>query len=85
MDAVNRTGVDRFLDAFGAVAILSNCSGATEMRLYNKSIACDVGAVAAADTDRFIYPDRSFGQRSPKLWLMSGRLDRQVNRSRKSQ
>ena len=85
MDAINRTGVDSFLDTFGAVAILSNRSGATEVRLYNKRIPCDMGAVAAADAYGFIHPNRLLGQCSPKLWLMSGLLDRKINRSRKSQ
>ena len=85
VDAIHRTGVDRFLDAFGAVAVLADRSGATEVRLYNKRIPCDVGAVAAADADGFINPYRSFGERSPQLWLVSVRLDRQINRRRKGQ
>ena len=81
MDAINRTGVDGLLNTFGAVSILSNRSGATEIRLYNERVTCDVGAIAAADADGFIYPNRSLGQRSPELRLTSISYYRLISRS----
>ena len=74
MDAINRTGVDRFLNAIGAVAVLSNCSGATEMRLNNKRIACNVGAVAATDANRFIHPDSLISHVTPQQGFSPGGL-----------
>ena len=65
MDAINRTGVDGFLNAFRAVTILTNRSGATEMRLHNKRIPRNVGAVAATDADGFVHPNRSFAKLPP--------------------
>jgi hypothetical protein len=56
MDAVNWTGIDGFLNSLGAVAILANGPGATEIGLHHKRIGGDVGAVSAADTNCFINP-----------------------------
>jgi hypothetical protein len=56
MDAVNGTGIDGFLNSLGAITILANGSGATEMGLHNKSIGGDVGAVSATDTNCFVNP-----------------------------
>jgi hypothetical protein len=56
MDAVNGTGIDSFLNSLGAIAILANGSGATEIGLHHKRIGGDVGAVSAADTNCFINP-----------------------------
>lgn len=58
VDAVHRTGLDRFLDAVRWVTILSNCPGTTEMWLNHEGIRGHVSAVAATDAGRLINPDR---------------------------
>jgi hypothetical protein len=57
MNAVHRTGIDRFLNSIGAVAILTNGSGTTEMGLNYESIGGNMGAITTTNTHSFINPD----------------------------
>ena len=58
VDAVHWAGFDRFLDAIRGIAILTNCSGASEMWLNGKGVRGHMGAVTATNTGRFIHPHR---------------------------
>ena len=58
VDAVHRTGLDRFLDAIRGISILTNCPGAPEMRLNHKGVRGHMRAVTATNTGRFINPHR---------------------------
>ena len=85
MDAIDRTGVDGFLNAFGAVAVLTDGPGASEVRLHNEGVACHMSAVTTADADGFVHPNRSFTKGAPELGLTPGSFNRLINRSRKRQ
>ena len=85
MDAIDRTGVDGFLNAFGAVAVLTDGPGASEVRLHNKGVAGHMSAVTTADADGLIDPYRPFAKSAPKLGLTPGSFNRLVNRSRERQ
>jgi hypothetical protein len=54
VDAIDWAGVNRFLDALGAVAILANGPGPSPIGFDHKSVDCHMGAVATADTDGFV-------------------------------
>ena len=58
VDAIHRTGVDRFLDQFGAIAILAQGPGAAPKGLDQEGQAGHMGAVTAADADGLIDPNR---------------------------
>ena len=69
MDAVDGTGVDRLLNAIGAVTVLSDRPGATPTGLHQKRVGRNVGAIATADADGFIDPDGLLAQGSTKQRL----------------
>ena len=85
MDAIDRTGVDGFLNALCAVAVLTNGPGTSQVRLHNEGIAGHMSAVTTADADGLIDPYRPFAKSAPKLGLTPGSFNRLVNRSRKRQ
>ena len=62
MNAINRAGINSFLDAFGAITVLPNGPGTPQMGLNNKGIAGHMSAVTAPDADGLIDPNRSFPQ-----------------------
>ena len=69
VDAIHRTGVDRFLDPFGGVAVLTNRSGTAVVRFNHESVGSHVSAVSAPDADRFIHPDGLITQLTTQQWL----------------
>jgi hypothetical protein len=69
VDAIDRTGVDRFLDPIRAVTVLAEGPGATPGRLHHEGVAGHVGAVAATDAYGFIHPDGLLAEISPQEWL----------------
>ena len=85
MDAIDRTGVDGFLNAFRAVAVLTNGPGTSQVRLHNEGITGHMCAVTTADADGFVHPNRSFTKGAPELGLTPGSFNRLINRSRKRQ
>ena len=85
MDAIDRTGVDGFLNAFGTVAVLTDGPGASEVRLHNEGVACHMSAVTTADADGLIDPYSPFTKSAPELGLTPGSFNRLVNRSRERQ
>ena len=62
VDAIDGTGIDRFLDPLSAVAVLANGAGAAPVFFHQKGVGGHMGAVAAADTDRLIHPNRFLPQ-----------------------
>ena len=76
VNAIHRTGVDGFLDALGAVAILPNRPGTAQIGLHHKGVAGHMGAVAASDTDGLIDPNRPFPQFPTKQRFTAGWLIR---------
>ena len=84
MYAVNRAGIDRFLDTIGAVAILTNGSGTTEMGLDDESIGGDMGAITTTNTNCLIHPHGLIPELTTQQWFQSIRLDRMNCWSRKS-
>ena len=85
MDAIDRTGVDGFLNALCAVAVLTNGPGTSQVRLHNEGIAGHMSAVATADAGGLIDPNRPFAKSAPELRLTPGSFNRLINRSRKRQ
>ena len=85
MDAIDRTGVDGFLNAFRAVAVLTNGPGTSQVRLHNEGITGHMCAVTTADADGLIDPYRPFTKSAAELGLTPGSFNRLVNRSRKRQ
>ena len=85
MDAIDRTGVDCFLNAFRAVAVLTNGPGTSQVRLHNEGIAGHMSAVTTADADGLIDPYRPFAKSATELGLTPGSFNRLINRSRKRQ
>ena len=85
MDAVNRTGIYCFLNALCAVAVLTDGSGATQLRLNNESVAGHMSAITTADADALINPNRSFTEDASELRLTPGSFNRLINRSRERQ
>jgi hypothetical protein len=75
MNAVHRAGIDRFLNSIGAVAILTNGSGTTEMGLNNESIGGDMGAITATNTNGLIHPHCLIPELTTKQWFQSIRLN----------
>ena len=71
VDAVHRTGLDRFLNASGAVSILADGSRTPQTWLDHKCVGCNVGAVPTANANRLINPDRFFPQCSAKNRLIA--------------
>jgi len=69
VDAVHRTGVDRFLDPFGAVAVLPKGTRTAPVGFHHEGMSGHMGAVAAADADRLIHPHRFLPQDSTKQRL----------------
>jgi hypothetical protein len=69
VDAVHRTGLDRFLDAVTRVTILTNGPGAAEMGLNHKRVGGHMGAVATTDASSFIHPDSFRLERASKHGL----------------
>lgn len=74
MNAVDRTGIDSLLDAISGIAVLSDRSGASQMRLHNECVGSNVGAIAAADADGLINPDSLISQVAPEQGFPSGGL-----------
>ena len=64
MNAIHRTGVDRFLNSFGAVAVLADRTRPPQALFNHKGVGGHMGAVTAADADGFIHPDRLFSKRT---------------------
>jgi hypothetical protein len=84
MNAVHRAGIDRFLNSIGAVAILTNGSGTTEMGLNNESIGGDMGAITATNTNGLIHPHGLIPELTTQQWFQSIRLNGMNCWSRKS-
>ena len=57
MNAVDRAGLNRFLNQLCAVTVLANSAGATVTGLNHKRIGGDMSAVTASDADGFIDPN----------------------------
>jgi hypothetical protein len=57
MNAIHRTGFDGLLNQFRAVSVLTNGTGAAQMRLNNECVACNMSAITAPDTNSFINPN----------------------------
>ena len=85
MNAINRTGIDRFLNSLCAVAILTNGTGSAEMGLNHEGIGGDMGAISATNTDSFIHPNGLVSKASTQKRLPSIRLDGLDRWSRKSE
>ena len=64
MNAINRTGIDRFLYAVRAVTILTNRPRAPEIGLHHKRVAGDMSAIPTSDADGLIDPDRPISEGS---------------------
>ena len=65
MNAVNRTGIDRFLYGIFPVAILVENSRSTVFCLDIEGVASDVGAVFTADAGQFVNVYPFLAQDSP--------------------
>ena len=79
VNAINRAGVDGFLDALGAVTVLPNGSGTPQMGLNHEGVSGHVGAVTASDTDDLVHPNRSFTKRPTQKGLSPRWLIRAVS------
>ena len=74
MNAVDRTCVDSLLDAFSGIAVLSDRSGASQMRLHNECVGSNVCAIAAAYTNGLINPDSLISHIASQQGFPSGGL-----------
>jgi hypothetical protein len=72
VDAINRTGIDRFLNYLGRVGVLANHAGATVVGFYVESIAGDVSAMLTADASKLIYINALLTQYTAEFWLQAG-------------
>ena len=75
MNAVHRAGIDCFLNSIGAVAILTNGSGTSEMGLNDESIGGDMGAITATNADGLIHPHGLIPELTTQQWFQSIRLN----------
>ena len=66
VNAINRTGIDRFLNAIRAVTILTNRPRAPEIGLHHKRVAGDMSAIPTSDADGLVNPDRPISKGSPQ-------------------
>jgi len=85
MNAINGTSIDRLLNSLGAISILTNSSGTTEMGLHHKRICGDMGAVTTTNANRLIDPNGLIPQFTTEQRFPSSRLNRMGCWSRKSE
>ena len=72
VNAIHWTGINRFLNAIGAVSVLTDCPGTPQIWLYNKGVTGYVGAVTTTDAFGLIDPDSLLAQSSTKHGLITG-------------
>ena len=83
MDAIDRTGVDGLLDRLRAVTVLADGPGAAPLGFHHKGVASHMGAVAAANANGLVDPDRLLTQGSSEHRLMAAALKGRCRRGRK--
>ena len=69
MNAVNGTGVNRFLNPIQCVAILANGTTATGLWNHHKGVGGDVSAITTADAISLFHPNCFFTKLSTQGWF----------------
>ena len=69
MNAIDRAGIDGFLNTISANSVLANGPGSAKVGLHHERVAGHMGAVAATDAHSLINPDGFFPKDSTEYRL----------------
>ena len=71
VNAIHRTGLDGFLNAGGAVTVLTDGTRSAQVWLDHKRVGGNVSAVATTNTDRFVHPHGFLAESAPQGGLIT--------------